>query len=255
MKKPPTLNILKVSALLTVTALLASCAVPDPKFLAHAGDVRNVDYPENKIVGTWAHVSIMPVRTTQIELESKSYLEIRPGGTGRKREVSTNKLTGGYLAAEGNFRWAKTGRNQWRISLPGTAAYRVTDSYLMAQDKSITKPPVDIYLSYHNEELYDFSTKRVLVRATPANVTQLANRMRSQTVVLDFERNIPTNRRITRPQAFNRTQSRIPYARSVPGKPGFVVSPYGGSGYIDVRGFPSGAEVNDPYSGSSFLVP
>jgi|GEM_PF-1048434 len=48
----------------------------------------------------------------------------------------------------------------------------------------------------------------------------------------------------------------IPNAIPVPGKPGFVFSPYAkGKGYIDVRGFPAGTEVKDPYSGNLFLVP
>ena len=48
----------------------------------------------------------------------------------------------------------------------------------------------------------------------------------------------------------------LPYAKPVPGKPGFVTSPYDPyKGYIDVRGFPPGTEVKDPYSGKTFLVP
>jgi hypothetical protein len=48
----------------------------------------------------------------------------------------------------------------------------------------------------------------------------------------------------------------LPYAKQVPGKPGFVTSPYAPyQGYIDVRGFPPGTEVKDPYSGKTFLVP
>lgn len=48
----------------------------------------------------------------------------------------------------------------------------------------------------------------------------------------------------------------IPYAIPVPGKPGFVTSPYAPkAGYVDVRGFPSGTEVKDPYSGKVFLTP
>jgi hypothetical protein len=48
----------------------------------------------------------------------------------------------------------------------------------------------------------------------------------------------------------------IPYAIPVPGKPGFVTSPYAPkAGYVDVRGFPSGTEVKDPYSGKIFLAP
>jgi len=55
----------------------------------------------------------------------------------------------------------------------------------------------------------------------------------------------------------NRNSKRdIPYAIPVPGKPGFVTSPYSpSSGYVDVRGFLSGTEVKDPYSGKIFLTP
>ena len=48
----------------------------------------------------------------------------------------------------------------------------------------------------------------------------------------------------------------LPYAKGVAGKPGFVTSPFApAAGYIDVRGFPPGTEVKDPYSGKTFLVP
>jgi hypothetical protein len=55
----------------------------------------------------------------------------------------------------------------------------------------------------------------------------------------------------------NRNPKRdIPYAIPVPNKPGFVTSPFAPkSGYVDVRGFPSGTEVKDPYSGKTFLTP
>lgn len=48
----------------------------------------------------------------------------------------------------------------------------------------------------------------------------------------------------------------LPYGTPVPGKPGFVTSPHSQTaGYVDVRGFPPGSEVKDPYSGKIFLVP
>lgn len=46
------------------------------------------------------------------------------------------------------------------------------------------------------------------------------------------------------------------YGIPVPGKKGFVTSPYSPeSGYIDVRGFQPGTPVKDPYSGKIILAP
>ncbi len=50
--------------------------------------------------------------------------------------------------------------------------------------------------------------------------------------------------------------SELPYAKPVPGKPGYVFSPYDQSGgYVDVTGYNPGQKVKDPYSGKIFLVP
>jgi hypothetical protein len=48
----------------------------------------------------------------------------------------------------------------------------------------------------------------------------------------------------------------VPYGVAVPNRPGLVTSPYAPTqGYVDVRGFPSSAEVLDPFTGKIFLTP
>jgi hypothetical protein len=48
----------------------------------------------------------------------------------------------------------------------------------------------------------------------------------------------------------------VPYAIPVPGKQGFVTSPFAPvSGYIDVHQFPSGTYVKDPFTGKVFRTP
>jgi hypothetical protein len=52
------------------------------------------------------------------------------------------------------------------------------------------------------------------------------------------------------------SQTQYPTAKPVPGKPGYVFSPFDSSGgYVDVTGYSPGQKVKDPYSGKIFLVP
>jgi hypothetical protein len=53
-----------------------------------------------------------------------------------------------------------------------------------------------------------------------------------------------------------RPRADLPYGVPVPTQPGFVISPYSpNAGYVDIRGFSSGTEVKDPYTGKVFITP
>jgi len=68
----------------------------------------------------------------------------------------------------------------------------------------------------------------------------------------------PPNERNTRTatKASSKRGDDFRYGIPVPGKKGFVTSPYSpDSGYIDVRGFQPGTPVKDPYSGKIILTP
>lgn len=74
--------------------------------------------------------------------------------------------------------------------------------------------------------------------------------------------NTSTAPRTSKPPASTTAQSAssqttdLPYAKPVPGKPGYVFSPYDtNGGYVDVTGYSPGQKVRDPYSGKIFLVP
>jgi hypothetical protein len=54
----------------------------------------------------------------------------------------------------------------------------------------------------------------------------------------------------------NQQKTDLLYGTPVPGKPGLVTSPFApDKGYVDVTGFPPGTEVEDPYTGKTFLTP
>jgi hypothetical protein len=56
-------------------------------------------------------------------------------------------------------------------------------------------------------------------------------------------------------QTSEASEQPLPYGKPIPGKPGFVQSPYDPKFLIDVRGFPPGTLVNDPNTNKPFRIP
>ena len=93
--------------------------------------------------------------------------------------------------------------------------------------------------------------------APPSDASDTAN---SQTSPSPTPVPVPPNRsniRVAKATATRKNpKSDLPYGIPVPGKQGLVTSPFSpDSGYIDVRSFPPGTEVRDPYTGKTFLTP
>jgi PEGA domain len=58
------------------------------------------------------------------------------------------------------------------------------------------------------------------------------------------------------PLTSSSTEPMFPTAKAVPGKPGYVFSPFDAKGrYIDVSGYPPGSKAKDPWTDKIFIVP
>jgi len=58
------------------------------------------------------------------------------------------------------------------------------------------------------------------------------------------------------PVTSSSTEPMFPTAKAVPGKPGYVLSPFDARGrYVDVSGYPSGSQAKDPWTDKIFIVP
>jgi hypothetical protein len=58
------------------------------------------------------------------------------------------------------------------------------------------------------------------------------------------------------PRTSSSTEPTFPTAKAVPGKPGYVFSPFDPNGrYVDVSGYPSGSKAKDPWTDKIFVVP
>jgi hypothetical protein len=95
------------------------------------------------------------------------------------------------------------------------------------------------------------STQRTTTSQNPpqTNVKPSPSPRSSPATVTEKSKPSPSASRTTTTQS-------LPTAKPVPGKPGYVFSPFDPSGgYVDVTGYTPGQKVKDPYSGKVFLVP
>jgi len=77
----------------------------------------------------------------------------------------------------------------------------------------------------------------------------------SPTPVLAAAKKTPSNASPSPVASETGQAAALPYGKPIPGKPGFLYSPYDPKFIIDVRGFPPGTLVNDPNTNKPFRVP
>ncbi len=168
--------------LLTLSSIICinSCVTPDPMYVQNAGRIRDTDYSKDQITGTWATMFVSQVQTLTRNRENKSYYDLQSGGEGRARQVDRNLITGSHISMDAPIRWVYLGQNRWRISIPGSSAWRVTSSNNMTKGEC---PPFEIVVRYLDGRLYT-NSGRVWVKAEPGEVSRMAQRLRSQPKLL-----------------------------------------------------------------------
>jgi len=94
--------------------------------------------------------------------------------------------------------------------------------------------------------------------ATSSDVTQPGQRMPAGTASASRTTRKETAQSSTRAGSSrpSASQENFPTAKAVPGKSGYVFSPFDTEGrYVDVSGFAPGTKVKDPWTDKIFLVP
>jgi hypothetical protein len=94
-----------------------------------------------------------------------------------------------------------------------------------------------------------FRSPRTVTTSTSTSPPSQLDETRPSTAVTPWPSATPRS-------SSSNSAAQFPVAKPVPGKPGYVFSPYDpNGGYVDVTGYQSGSKVKDPYSQKIFLVP
>lgn len=147
-----------------------------------------------------------------------------------------------HKVAVSSFHVLDAPANYVRHRIEGNTQTTTTTTTTTASSDSVTTPGRTVTPST--------TTTTQRPPTTTAQTKPTPNPKSSPTAVTERSKPSPSPSRNTS------TQAQYPTAKQVPGKPGYVFSPFDPSGgYVDVTGYSSGQKVKDPYSGKIFLVP
>lgn len=138
--------------------------------------------------------------------------------------------------------------------------FRVIDApaaYVRHQIERVDQPRTTTTTTTRTASSDVITPGRPIVRSTPPAQRKLTTTTQRRTASSS-----PTPRPARSSTPAAQTQppasqtAEYPTAKPVPGKPGFVFSPFDANGgYVDVTGYQSGSKAKDPYSQKVFIVP
>ena len=157
-------------------------------------------------------------------------------------------LTGCHTAqdvAVTSFRVLDAPANFVRRRIDPSTETTTTTTTTTATSDAVNTPGRTVTVAPNNRE----KPRRQVTTQSQPSATATPRVLRNTTV----EKSKPTP---TPARTVTSQPTQYPTAKPVPGKPGYVFSPFDPSGgYVDVNGYTSGSKVKDPYSGKIFLVP
>ena len=145
-----------------------------------------------------------------------------------------------------------------------TTSYHVTRGAAVGSYKVARAVAVGSYrvasapVHYATRKSSDEPTMVGTTEATSSDVTQPGQRMPAGTASASRTTRKETAQSSTRAGSSRplASQENFPTAKAVPGKSGYVFSPFDAEGrYVDVSGFAPGTKVKDPWTDKIFLVP
>ena len=145
-----------------------------------------------------------------------------------------------------------------------TTSYHVTRGAAVGSYKVARAVAVGSYrvasapVHYATRKSTDEPTMVGTTEATSSDVTQPGQRMPAGTASASRTTRKETAQSSTRAGSSrpSASQENFPTAKAVPGKSGYVFSPFDTEGrYVDVSGFAPGTKVKDPWTDKIFLVP
>jgi len=157
------------------------------------------------------------------------------------------------LGATAGFALVSCASNPWANTPPRREKPDSTERY--GQDTANKNNP-NPYLASPQDATKPEATSPAVTSPPTQSVETTTTTATTQPAPPSVDHTTVTTTQVAPPPVVAAPSSSLPFGAPVPGKPGFVYSPYDKTaGMIDVKDIAPGTKVRDPYTGKIFLVP